>query len=249
MVRTPLRKEGGASPSLSSLEMAVFRRFVNNSHDAACARMYVCMYVAVMHAVCFYRPHGLEQYSPRITEAYILSRLGLVEAVLRGDTDDPLDDYDSVEIQIKQVAVIARCQFDTTCQYIISVFDPLVAHYTAMLASGAVDPNNPQYLVLDGKLTWLMFVLGAVVGTRTQISPSESYDAIDADLICRALNLMKILDQRLAAGFPPIGERLNVAILTFLQHFRVSFVGDTVPRHGLMYQKLVGERPLYKSFC
>ena len=70
-----------------------------------------------------------------------------------------------VEIQIKQVAVIARCQFDTTCQYIISVFDPLVAHYTAMLASGAVDPNNPQYLVLDGKLTWLMFVLGAVVGT------------------------------------------------------------------------------------
>lgn len=66
----------------------------------------------------------------------------------------------------------------------------------------------------------MIFILGAVVGTRTQSSPTESYDAIDAELVCRALNLMQVLDARLEVA-PPHSERLHVAILNFLQHFRV----------------------------
>lgn len=37
---------------------------------------------------------------------------------------------------------------------------------------------------------------------------------------------------------PSESESLDLAILNFLQHFRMSFIGDSVPRHGRLYTRL-----------
>eukprot|EP00041_Stephanoeca_diplocostata_P027991 m.781345 g.781345 ORF g.781345 m.781345 type:complete len:685 (-) comp23285_c2_seq50:1625-3679(-) len=186
------------------------------------------------------KPHGLEQYSPKISETYIQSRVSSVEVVLREGLDNPLEDIENLEIQMKQIAIIARCQFEHTCKFLVSLFDPIAAAYTGMLANGShrLPAQQSQFALLDGQLTWLVFILGAVIGTRLQSSPSESYDALDAELICRALNLMRMVDENLAVSGVMGSEQLQVAILNFLQHFRLSFIGDTVPRHGLLYQRL-----------
>lgn len=155
------------------------------------------------------KPHGLEQYTPQIIEAYLESRLRCVDSVLRGEAEDPLEDMDAVELQIKQVSVVARCQFDKTCSYIISVLDPVVSAYTANIQAGANGPHNGEFQVLDGQLTWLIFVLGAIIGTRMQSSSNESVDAIDAEIVCRILRLMQALDERLEVA-PPQSERLQV---------------------------------------
>jgi hypothetical protein len=93
------------------------------------------------------------------------------------------------------------------------------------------DAVQAEYQLIDGQVTWLIFILGAVIGSRAQVSPSEAYDALDADLICRALDLMRKLDEVLVMTGCG-SEQLNVAFLNFLQHFRLSFIGDTVPKHG-----------------
>lgn len=184
------------------------------------------------------KPHDLRLYSPMITEAYITSRVSGVEVILREGLEDPLDNIEDLEVQMKQISVIARCEFDKTCECLVSKFDPILNAYIQVLQQGPIDQSRrAQYQLLDGQLTWLMFIIGAVVGTRAQASPSESYDTYDAELICRALQLMKILDEHLARN-QPASEQLNVAVLNFLQHFRVSFIGDTVPRHGKLYARL-----------
>jgi len=184
------------------------------------------------------KPHDLKLYSPMITEAYIQSRVAGVEVILREGLEDPLDNIEALEVQMKQISVIARCEFDKTCAYLVQKFDPTLAAFVHLLQQGSLDAaGQAQYRLLDGQLTWLMFIIGAVIGTRTQISPSESYDTYDAELICRALRLMKILDEKLARDGPS-SEGLNVAVLNFLQHFRLSFIGDTVPRHGKLYTRL-----------
>lgn len=72
------------------------------------------------------RPHLLETHSPGITEAYIRSRIESVEVVLREGLDNPLEDIDSLELQMRQISVIARCRFDLTCAGLVEILDPLM---------------------------------------------------------------------------------------------------------------------------
>eukprot|EP00040_Diaphanoeca_grandis_P028479 m.165065 g.165065 ORF g.165065 m.165065 type:complete len:1101 (-) comp31368_c0_seq1:40-3342(-) len=185
------------------------------------------------------RPHGLEQFSPKITEAYIQARVAGVEMILRDGLEDPLDDIETLEIQMKQISVIARCEFDKTSTFLVSLFDPIANEYTVLMSQGVNTPQaQARFKLLDGQLTWLVFIIGSVIGTRTQISPTESYDTFDAELIFRALSLMKHLDDALNRSTGMASEGLNVAVLNFLQHFRLSFIGEAVPRHSKLYTRL-----------
>lgn len=99
---------------------------------------------------------------------YIQSRVSSVEVVLREGLDNPLEDIENLEIQMKQISIIARCQFEHSCKFLVSLFDPIAAAYTGMLANGShrLPAQQSQFALLDGQLTWLVFILGAVIGTR-----------------------------------------------------------------------------------
>ena len=75
---------------------------------------------------------------------------------------------------------------------------------------------------LEGQLTWLVYIVGAVIRGRLSSSSAESQETIDGDLAARVFGLLQLVD----AGYhvSRYGEhtrqRLDIAMLAFFQNFR-----------------------------
>ena len=50
----------------------------------------------------------------------------------------------------------------------------------------------------EGRLTWLVYIIGAAVGGRVSFNSNDEHDAMDGELVCRVLQLMNLTDARLA---------------------------------------------------
>ncbi|VDK28473.1 unnamed protein product [Gongylonema pulchrum] len=75
-------------------------------------------------------PHLLNLCCPKITTAYVESRLQYARAVARGDVgDDPLDDQGALQQVMEQFAVICRCEFEKSTELIVRSFDHDYAVY------------------------------------------------------------------------------------------------------------------------
>ena len=141
-------------------------------------------------------PHLLETHTPKITQAYITSRLESVPAVVRdGSLEDPFDDIGMVQQQLDQLATIARCEYDKTCALIMQLFDQSAQAYQDLLRN----PNSSQLdlAIQEGRLTWLVYIIGAAIGGRVFLNSTDEQDAMDGELACRVLQLMNLTDQRL----------------------------------------------------
>ncbi|TNN44937.1 Exportin-7 [Liparis tanakae] len=86
-----------------------------------------------------------------------------------------------------------------------------------------------------GRLTWLVYIIGAVIGGRVSFASTDEQDAMDGELVCRVLQLMNLTDSRLAqAG----NERLELAMLSFFEQFRKIYIGDQVQKSSKLYRRL-----------
>lgn len=173
-------------------------------------------------------PSLLESYVPKITEAYITSRLESVKAVLQNNiSEDPLDNEEQLQDQLDSLPYLCRFQYEKTSKYIISLLEPVLQSYTesARLQAGA-DSNSVQ--VMEGQLTWLVHIIGAIIRGRLSTSSAESQEVIDGELAARVFQLIQVTD----TGFHTqryhqrSKQRLDLAILSFFQHFRRVYVGD-----------------------
>ncbi|MEE6526476.1 hypothetical protein FKM82_027159, partial [Ascaphus truei] len=78
-----------------------------------------------------------------------------------------------------------------------------------------------------GRLTWLVYIIGAVIGGRVSFASTDEQDAMDGELVCRVLQLMNLTDSRLAqAG----NEKLELSMLSFFEQFRKIYIGDQVQK-------------------
>ncbi|XP_038220964.1 exportin-7 [Zerene cesonia] len=173
-------------------------------------------------------PHLLETYAPTVTTAYINSRLDSVAVLLREGLEDPLDDMGAIQQQLEQVAVIGRCEYSKTCQLLVAHFDRAAAAYT-------VETQPPQLLVLQGQLTWLVYIIGAAIDGRASVNTCDENDAMDGELVCRVLQLMDLTDSRLANGGC---EKLELAMMSFFEQFRKIYVGEQVQKNSKVYRRL-----------
>ena len=48
-------------------------------------------------------------------------------------------------------------------------------------------------LIWIGRLTWLVYIIGAAIGGRVSFTSSDEYDAMDGELVCRLYTIMFIL--------------------------------------------------------
>ncbi|CAH0403871.1 unnamed protein product [Chilo suppressalis] len=173
-------------------------------------------------------PHLLETYAPGVTAAYIGSRLDSVACVLTDGLEDPLDDTGTVQQQLEQLSVIGRCEYGKTCQL-------LVAHLDRAAAAYSVETQPQRLLVLHGQLTWLVYIIGAAIGGRASVNTCDENDAMDGELVCRVLQLMDLTDSRLARGGC---EKLELAMMSFFEHFRKIYVGEQVQKNSKVYRRL-----------
>lgn len=80
-------------------------------------------------------PHMLETYTPEVTRGYITSRLDSVAVVIRDGLEDPLEDQGMLVQQLEQISVIARCEYGTTCQLVLQLFDQAAQAYQELITN------------------------------------------------------------------------------------------------------------------
>jgi len=178
-------------------------------------------------------PHLLETYTPEVTQAYIRSRLESVAVVISDGLEDPLDDVGMVTQQLDQISVIGRCEYGKTCSLLVQLFDQAAQAYQEMISN--MNTSKIEATIQEGRLTWLVFIIGAAVGGRVSFNSNDEHDAMDGELVCRVLQLMNLTDARLSQSGC---EKLELALLSFFERFRKIYVGDQVQKTSKVYRRL-----------
>ncbi|XP_024219756.1 exportin-7 isoform X1 [Halyomorpha halys] len=178
-------------------------------------------------------PHLLETYTPEVTSTYITSRLESVAVVVREGLEDPLDDLGMVQQQLEQLSVIGRCEYQKTCALLVQLFDQSATMYQELFNSQ--NAHQMDVSIQQGRLTWLVYIIGSAIGGRVSFNSNEEHDAMDGELVCRVLQLMNLTDSRLTQGGC---EKLELAMLSFFEQFRKIYVGDQVQKNSKVYRRL-----------
>lgn len=167
-----------------------------------------------------------------VIQTYIDSMLKSSEAVLRSDgaLEDPLDDDGSLREQLDRLPVICRFQYGPVATMILDKFDPLIIQYQNVVATLGTTPTasappdvQQRVAIIEGQLTWLTYMVGAVVGGHSwSTAQNEGNETIDASLSRRVLQLAQGVDYRLTSsnGAGRADVRLEQAILFYFQNFR-----------------------------
>mmetsp|Transcript_26690 Transcript_26690/g.50766 ORF Transcript_26690/g.50766 Transcript_26690/m.50766 type:complete len:1056 (-) Transcript_26690:229-3396(-) len=185
-------------------------------------------------------PSLLEGYVPKITEAYIASRLDSVQAILAGNLpDDPLDNDEQLQDQLDSLPYLCRFQYESTSKYLLSLLDPTLSAYVEMARhQPGTDPG--QLNVLEGQLTWLVYIVGALIRGRISSASAESQEVIDGEFASRIFQVVQVMD----TGFHTTRyeehsrQRLDIATLAFFQSFRKVYVGEQAMHASKVYTRL-----------
>ena len=185
-------------------------------------------------------PSMLDAYVPRITETFITTRLDSVTAVARGDADeDPLDNEERLQDQLESLPHLCRFQYEATVGFLTRMLDPAIAEFNhcANMPAG----STPDALaVCEGRLTWLVYIVGAVVRGRLSCSSAEPQESLDGDLAFRVFQLIQVMD----VGFHATRygaesrQRLDLAVLNFFGNFRKVYVGEQAMHSSKVYVQL-----------
>ena len=190
----------------------------------------------------------LEKQVLTVVETYIESMLGSVEAVLRSDgaLENPLEDDGSLKEQMDRLPVICRFQYALVAQRILNKFDPLMSRYQDLIqrlgsnpTSSAPNDVQQTLAIIEGQLTWLTYMIGAIVGGHSWSSAhlGEGEETIDASLSRRALQLAQVIDYRLTSsnGQGRADPSLEQALLFYFQNFRRVYM--------FMWDQMSGSAP------
>lgn len=183
-------------------------------------------------------PSLLDSNVPQITKAYITSRLESVALVLQNSLlEDMLDNEEQLTEQMDALPYLVRFQYDKSAAFIVQLMDPIIEAFKQ--AASQVVPG-PQLALIEGQLTWLVYIVGSIVKGRLSTSSAESQENIDGDLVARVLGLLSVMDE----GFHSqrYGERsrqrLDMAVINFFQSFRKVYIGEQVMHSSKVYTRL-----------
>ncbi|KAJ8703972.1 hypothetical protein PYW07_013266 [Mythimna separata] len=97
--------------------------------------------------------------------------------------------------RLQRAAASTDTDYGKTCQLLVAHFDRAAAAYSV--------PQPQQIPMLQGQLTWLVYIIGAAIGGRASVNTCDENDAMDGELVCRVLQLMDLTDSRLAQNNKP----------------------------------------------
>lgn len=90
--------------------------------------------------------------------------------------------------------------------------------------------------VVEGQITWFVHMIGAIIKGRLTTGSTESQEVMDGELAARVLSLLKAADSpfHLARYGDTSRQRLDIALLTFFQHFRKVRPASATLTHACM---------------
>lgn len=180
-------------------------------------------------------PSLLETQVPRITQAYIESRLFSVSD--QGGGPDALDDEEHLEDQLDALPHLCRFRYVETASFIAGWMDPLVSQYQA---ASSADSNSSQWDIIESQLTWLVHIISAIVRGRVSSSGAETYEELDGGLAARVFTVVAASEVGVHSQRYTVRsrQRLELAFMSFFQSFRRAYIGEQVVHSSKVYSKL-----------
>ncbi|KAM0896612.1 hypothetical protein ACQ4PT_023079 [Festuca glaucescens] len=175
-------------------------------------------------------PSLLDETVPKITEGFITSRINSVQVLsyASSDLDNPLDSAEGLQDQLESLPYLCRFKYESCSLFIINIMEPLLQAYTARSRLPA--PGDVAELsVIEAQIAWMVHIIAAILKIRQTVGCSQdSQELFDAELAARVLQLINITDTGVhAQRYQELSkQRLDRAILIFVQNFRRSYVGD-----------------------
>ena len=77
---------------------------------------------------------------------------------------------------------------------------PVGVHQIWQLSAGERSNIEMRIRELEGELTWLVYIIGAIMGSHLTPNSSEQQELIDGELACRAFRLLHITDMQVGAS-------------------------------------------------
>ncbi|KAJ0099529.1 hypothetical protein Patl1_21061 [Pistacia atlantica] len=167
-------------------------------------------------------PDLLNDYVPMIIEGFISSRFESLQSELLDElSENPLDNVELLQDQLDFFPHLCGFQEGAGLQ---------------------VCSDNKELSIIEAKLAWIVHIVAAILKIKHIGGlKNESQEVFDAELSARILQLINVTDSGLHGQ--RYGEfskqRLDLAILTFFEHFRKSYVGDqAVHSAKMLYSRL-----------
>lgn len=124
-----------------------------------------------------------------------------------GAVEDPLEDEGSLKEQMDRLPVIARLQYETVAQYLLSLFEQSLSLYDQIQQPNPADSSSSQVrqqmCVLEGRMTWLTYMVAAVIGVQTVPDPRKGQGDLiwDGRLSRCVFQLSQLVDFRYPHDF------------------------------------------------
>eukprot|EP01147_Barroeca_monosierra_P003947 gene3947-6410_t len=180
------------------------------------------------------KEHFLTEYTPQVFTAYWKSRLLAGEMVVLQNAENHLNDQPTLVEQLKQVSTIARAQYETSCHHVHSEFQNCATSYLQAIQQGSMGTTTR---VVEEQLAWMVYIIAAIIGARSNIVLQEEQDEFDAQLIAVVLQFIQSIEStRQTCNI--IGEDLDLAVIYFLQELRANYVGEQRQKSAKVQQIL-----------
>ena len=183
----------------------------------------------------------LRQCVLQVVEAYIKTMLDSVDIVVASDggIDDPLDDEGSLKEQMERLPVIARLQYETVAQYLLSMFEQALTLYEQGISMVTNTPQlQQQLLILEGRMTWLVYMVASVIDAQANTDPRKGQSELlwDGRLSRCVFQLIQMLDFRLnkTAGQGKCQPKLEIALLNYFRSFKKVYLHNNTSNTSSM---------------
>jgi len=174
----------------------------------------------------------LRQCVLQVVQSYVDTMLQSVDVVVasEGGIEDPLEDEGSLREAMDRLPVIARLQFDTVAQSLINVFEQLLGQYMQGITMAQTPQVAMQLKVIEGRMTWLTYIVAAVIGAQSDARKSTAELQWDGRLCKCVFILCKTINERLktTGGAGKCDEKLEISILQFFKSFKKVYMLDSV---------------------
>ncbi|KAF9133775.1 Exportin 7 [Mortierella sp. 14UC] len=169
----------------------------------------------------------IEAITVNLTGAYLKSCLECVNAVMDGEADGRLLVNEFKSLSLKYRELIQRAT---------SMGGALSA------PAGSTDIKE-SLLVVELKLTWLVYLMSSIIGARVMYQSTSEQDQMDGEFACEVLGFIHQLQvwtaQRpLYFASPDAHLHIQSAIIYFYSQFRTTYIGEDSSKAVKVYSQL-----------
>lgn len=174
------------------------------------------------------KPNMLENYVPTIVEGFVSTRFDSLQSEFLDElSENPLDNVELLQDQLDFCPQLCRFKYESCSSYIMKVMEPLLQMY---MEWASVQPcrDNKELSLTEAKLAWLVHIIAAILKTKQISGYSGEHELLDAELSACIFQLINVTDNgthRQRYG-ETSKQRLDCAIIIFLQNFKKSYIGD-----------------------